>query len=110
MRQNFAYGFAETHNLNLEVRLKLSHLPLGNLPDLFGTWVVETQITFIGPKEVLHGKILTRKELYRVGRVEKSKNGIKSYGLCFSGGLWYIKTKGKNFGSHRKFFVGLNFT
>ena len=65
MRQNFAYAFAETHNLNLEVRLKLSHLPLGNLPDLFGTWVVETQITFIGPKEVLHGKILTRKELYR---------------------------------------------
>ena len=92
MRQNFAYAFAETHNLNLEVRLKLSHLPLGNLPDLFGTWVVETQITFIGPKEVLHGKILTRKELYRVGRVEKSKNGIKSYGFCFSGGLWYIKT------------------
>ena len=44
--------------------LQKLHLPLGNLPSLFGTWVVETQ-SLTKPKEDLHGKILTRKELYR---------------------------------------------
>ena len=45
-----------------------------------------------------------------LGRVEKSKNGIKSYGYCFLGGFWYVKTRGKNFGGHRTFFAGWNFT
>ena len=47
---------------------------------------------------------------WSLGRVEKSKNGIKSYGYCFLGGFWYVKNRGKNFGGHRKFFAGWNFT
>ena len=53
---------------------------------------------------------LQARMLYTLGRVEKSKNGIKSYGYCFLGGFWYVKTRGKNFGGHRKFFAGWNFT
>ena len=45
-----------------------------------------------------------------LGRVEKSKNGIKSYGYGFLGGFWYVKNRGGNFGGHRNFFAGWNFT
>ena len=43
---------------------KHSNSPLGNLPLLFGTWIV-TEQSLVGPKGVLNGKTLTRKETYR---------------------------------------------
>ena len=47
---------------------------------------------------------------WSIGRVEKSKNGINSYGYCFLLAFWYVET-GKNiFFGQRKFFVGWNLT
>ena len=46
----------------------------------------------------------------RVGRVEKSKNGINSYGYCFLVAFWYVETRKNIFFGQRKFFVGWNLT
>ena len=40
-----------------------------------------------------------------IGRVEKSKNGIKSYGYCFLDAFWYVETRKNIFFGQRKFFV-----
>ena len=45
-----------------------------------------------------------------VGRVEKSKNGIYSYGYCFLVAFWYVETRKNIFFGQRKFFVGWNLT
>ena len=45
-----------------------------------------------------------------VGRVEKSKNGINSYGYCFLVAFWYVETRKNIFFGQRKFFVGWNLT
>ena len=49
-------------------------------------------------------------EAWGVGRVEKSKNGINSYGYCFLVAFWYVETRKNIFFGQRKFFVGWNLT
>ena len=42
-----------------------------------------------------------------VGRVEKSKNGINSYGYCFLVAFWYVETRKNNFFGQRNFLLGI---
>ena len=45
-----------------------------------------------------------------LGRVEKSKNGVESYGYCFLNVFWYVENGGNFFFGHREYFDKWNFT
>ena len=68
--------------------------------------VVERAHLYLGTAGVVTTGIIT----YALGRVEKSKNGINSYGYCFLVAFWYVETRKNIFFGQRKFFVGWNLT